>query len=598
MKHINFKKLSIVNFLSVGKEPVVINFEQGINIITGINKDMADRRNGVGKSTIADALYFAIFGTTIRELKKDFISNSITNATCAVELEFDVVSHDATKAYRVVRTLGPTKCYLFEDDVDVTRDSIANTSQYISDLIDASPSIFQNCVIMTLNGTIPFMAQSKIDKRKFIESIFNLQVFSKMLAHVRDDYNDNKKLYDLELFKLNETQSNLSKFENQKQSILMDRASKLNNLQSSIELKQTDRKNLQVQVDAIVPIDVNKINLTIETLNKGCDKCQEIIDEKIQKTAVADIQIKNITIKRNAIGTEEDVCPKCLKPLECTDHEHLEKEKQLMQQQIQELQMQLVDDKNKLNDAKNKKDEIKKLIAKNNQKLSQNEQNERTKNDLLRKIDIIDEHLKTVDDYANTLKCSTTEVDEIIEECKAKLLKIEKQVAAQLEMVNLLNTMKVIVSEEGVKAYIIKKILAILNSKLQHYLNRIGFNCTCKFNELFEEEILNDKGKACSYFNFSGAERKSIDLACLFAFIDIRRMQGNVAYNVVFYDELLDTSLDDKGVELVYDIIADRAKKYTECAYIITHRKESVFFATSKVIHLEKSNGITKRVEY
>lgn len=136
-----------------------------------------------------------------------------------------------------------------------------------------------------------------------------------------------------------------------------------------------------------------------------------------------------------------------------------------------------------------------------------------------------------------------------------------------------------------------------MNAKLQLYLNRIGFKCTCRFNEFFEEEIFNDNGKLCSYFNFSGAERKSIDLACLFAFIDIRRMQGSVAYNVVFYDELLDTSLDDKGVELVYNIIAERANTYNECAYIITHRKESTFFATSKIILLEKENGITRRVD-
>jgi DNA repair exonuclease SbcCD ATPase subunit len=426
MKHINFKKLSIVNFLSVGKEPVVINFEQGINIITGINKDMANRRNGVGKSTIADALYFAIFGTTIRELKKDFIGNSITNGTCAVELEFDVVCYDATKCYRVVRTLNPSKCYLFENNVDVTRDSIANTSQYICDIVEASPSIFQNCVIMTLNGTIPFMAQSKVDKRKFIESIFNLQVFSKMLSHVRDDYSDNKKLYDLELFKLNETQSNLTKFENQKQSILTDRASKLSNLQASIDSKQSENQQLFLQLQAIVPIDADKINTVIDTLNKGCDKCQEIIDEMIQKTAVAEIQIKNLTTKKSAIGTDEDVCPKCLKPLECTDHEHLEKEKQSLQQQIESLQQQLNTDKNKLIDAKNKKEEIKKLIAKNKQKLNQHEQNERSKNDINRKIDVINEHLKTVDEYANTLKSTTTEVDDVIIDNKDKLQKLRK----------------------------------------------------------------------------------------------------------------------------------------------------------------------------
>ena len=109
MKHIDFKKLSISNFLSVGKEPVVIDFNEGINIITGTNKDMDDRRNGVGKSTIADALYFAIFGTTIRELKKDFISNSITNGMCAVELEFIINTPNANSNFRIIRTLNPSK---------------------------------------------------------------------------------------------------------------------------------------------------------------------------------------------------------------------------------------------------------------------------------------------------------------------------------------------------------------------------------------------------------------------------------------------------------------------------------------------------------
>jgi hypothetical protein len=83
----------------------------------------------------------------------------------------------------------------------------------------------------------------------------------------------------------------------------------------------------------------------------------------------------------------------------------------------------------------------------------------------------------------------------------------------------------------------------------------------------------------------------------LFAFIDVRRMQGNVSYNIMFYDELFDSSLDEKGVELAYQIIADRAKLNNECAYIITHRKSSNFFATSNVIQLVKENGITKRVE-
>ena len=80
-------------------------------------------------------------------------------------------------------------------------------------------------------------------------------------------------------------------------------------------------------------------------------------------------------------------------------------------------------------------------------------------------------------------------------------------------------------------------------------------NCVCIFNEYFEEQIIDDKGKVLSYFNFSGAEKKNIDLACLFAFMDIRRLQGDVAFNFNIYDELFDSSLDEKGVELVIEIL-------------------------------------------
>ena len=73
MKYVKFKDLKIRNFLSVGEDVVNIGFEKGLHIVTGINRDKEDRRNGVGKSTVADALYFAIFGQTLRDLKKNFI---------------------------------------------------------------------------------------------------------------------------------------------------------------------------------------------------------------------------------------------------------------------------------------------------------------------------------------------------------------------------------------------------------------------------------------------------------------------------------------------------------------------------------------------
>jgi hypothetical protein len=140
--------------------------------------------------------------------------------------------------------------------------------------------------------------------------------------------------------------------------------------------------------------------------------------------------------------------------------------------------------------------------------------------------------------------------------------------------------------------------LQLFNNKIAYYLSKLDSNCVLTFDEYFEEKIINDKGIECSYNNFSGAEKKTIDLACLFAFMDIRRLQGDVAYNVCLFDELLDSSFDEKGVELVLDVLKDRSDMYSECCYIISHRKESIKAATGEIIYLEKYNGLTQRMEF
>ena len=197
MKNVNFKKVKILNFLSIGKTPVEIEFTPGIHLITGINRDKTDRRNGVGKSSVIESVYFAIFGQTLRELKKDLIPNNYTNSTCEVILDFDIIENDVKSEYRIVRTLNPSKLFLYENNKDITRDTIKNTEEFIFKLLNATPSLFENCVIMSLNSSIPFMAKSKVEKRKFIESIFNLEVFSRMLSLAREDIFNNKKLYEI-----------------------------------------------------------------------------------------------------------------------------------------------------------------------------------------------------------------------------------------------------------------------------------------------------------------------------------------------------------------------------------------------------------------
>jgi Fe-S cluster assembly ATPase SufC len=173
-----------------------------------------------------------------------------------------------------------------------------------------------------------------------------------------------------------------------------------------------------------------------------------------------------------------------------------------------------------------------------------------------------------------------------VEECQQKVDKLNNDL-------NVLETVKFVISEEGIKSFIVKKILKVLNSRLAFYLKKLEANCLCQFNEFFDEEIIDESSNQKSYFNFSGGERKRIDLACLFAFADIRRLQGDVNFSTVFYDELLDSSLDDKGVSLTLRVLRERFNENNESCYIITHRGPEVTTKAEHTIHVIKRNGIS-----
>src|SRR4030067_1898445 len=103
MKEIRFKHIQIKNFLSVGDEPIEIEFKKGLHVITGINRDKEDSKNGVGKSAIADAIFFAIFGDPLRSVKRENIPNWKTKHNCKVTVSFDVVDNFIKTEYILMR---------------------------------------------------------------------------------------------------------------------------------------------------------------------------------------------------------------------------------------------------------------------------------------------------------------------------------------------------------------------------------------------------------------------------------------------------------------------------------------------------------------
>jgi ABC-type dipeptide/oligopeptide/nickel transport system ATPase subunit len=152
-----------------------------------------------------------------------------------------------------------------------------------------------------------------------------------------------------------------------------------------------------------------------------------------------------------------------------------------------------------------------------------------------------------------------------------------------------------IVSEEGIKTYIVKKIINILNSRLNYYLQTFDAPCKCVFDEMFEETIYNDQGKECSYFNFSGGERKRIDTAILFTFQDVMRCHSGTSFSLNIYDELFDCALDAKGTDKILEVLKEKVAKYDESIYIVSHKSSEVANCDN-VIHLLKYNGVTRIV--
>jgi DNA repair exonuclease SbcCD ATPase subunit len=593
MRFITFKSLCAKNFLSFGDNLVRVDLRPGVNAIVGTNLDKEDSKNGAGKSSITEMLYFSLYGTTLREISKDHIQNSLTKKRCEVSLVFEVNFNNRKDEYTVIRSLNPTKCILLKNNEDVTRSTLAKTNAYIQDIIHTPSTVFQNSVIMSVNTALPFLALPKTDKRKFIESVLGLEVFTQMVLRSREDYSLAKKDYESNYTILERAQNELLFNESQFDNYENLKQERLNKLE---ERKNGLLRDIKVLKNKIIEPAFNLIDLETKETSLQ-DKCSvftkqlEKVKDKLNRIST-DINFE--TKQLNQLQTTKDTCPTCNRDYSEEHRDHVSQliaEHNLKIAELVKKEQQYKDCLNKIeNNITTSTQEFNKILA---QKLSvkdiinENKTVQLSINHLQNNLRQIDEDIAILNkEQNNELKGKITTLKTFVENSKLEVDKLNNQL-------NILETVKFVISEEGIKSFIVKKILTVLNSRLAFYLKKLEANCLCKFNEFFDEEIIDENSQTKSYFNFSGGERKRIDLACLFAFADIRRLQGDVNFNTVFYDELLDSSLDDKGVSLTLRVLRERFNENGESCYIITHRGPEVTTKAEHVIHVIKRNGIS-----
>lgn len=598
MKKVNFTKISIKNFLSFGNDPVELEFKKGLHVITGINRDKLDRQNGIGKSAMMEAIYFSIFGKPIRDIKKDLIVNNYTNGTCEVVLHFDLINGDNVIHYKIIRTINPSKLFLYKEDEDITRDSIKNTEEYLHNLISASESIFENCVIMTVNNTVPFMAKNKVDKRKFIEGIFNLDIFSRMLSVAREDYNESKRSYEIELTKMEGSQTHLTSLQKQRDNILNTRKTKLEIYQNRKVSNIEEKSKLEKEIEKELSENLDDIKSKIQKLKDGKDLLEKNTIKLIEEKSDLTSKINHLENTAKKIGTSESKCPVCLRSIKEHDKKLVEDEKLKISEEISEYKKSIQKLETDISNNRDNKRKLEAGIDKLTDKIKTFAVNEQKRKSAKERIKQLDIWLSQLDGDIEEMRSIKTDLDTEVFDAEKILDDVKESVNNYRQTMNLLDTVKFILAEEGVKSYIVSKILAMFNERIRYYLAKLDANCLCNFNQYFEEEIINEKNKVCSYNNFSAAERKTIDIACMLSFIDMRKLQGDVTYNISIFDELFDSSFDAKGLENVTNIIKERVEKYDECIMVISHRKESINEATGDVIFLEKKDGVTKKLDY
>jgi len=598
MKEIKFHKLKIRNFLSIGNEVIEVDFSEGLNIITGINRDKEDSKNGVGKSSISDALFFSLFGTPLRDIKVDNIPNWKTNQPCEVSIEFTVIDDYIENNYKVERSLNPSRVSLIENDENISR-TISKTNSKLKKILGTTPAMFEQSVSMSINQTEPFLQKRPVVKRKFIEGIFKLDIFSEMLSIIRHDLAETKRLYQLEKTKLTEIQKNLAFYKQQQIEQTTRRSDRITELERRRKENLTRLKQLKGKMDNAVSNSDEGLADKIQVLNDKENRYEAQVRELIQSNSAAQSSILTLKEKLeelDSIGT--DSCVTCKRPFEEADIQQHSNLKQTYENSIDDLNdhiEEITKDTKQIEKLKALcKSEIASLIQQQHQIALKAKEVDNITSQLKQSVNT-DKQIKI--DIESVANEKDSYIDMISDTVK-RINSLNTKQETQQKTLDILDISKFVVSDEGVRSFIVKKMLKMLNSKLNYYLKKLDANCICTFDEYFDESIFNEKGRLCSYANFSGGERKRIDLAMLFTFLDIRQLQSNISINLSIYDELLDSSLDSKGIECVLEILKDRIVQYKEAVYIISHKSEAIKHATGDIIYLEKQNEITRRFNY
>jgi DNA repair exonuclease SbcCD ATPase subunit len=577
---IKFKTLTVKNFMSVGNVTQAINFEgQDLTLVLGQNIDLggddAGSRNGTGKTTILNALSFALFGDALTNIKRDNLVNKTNEKNMLVSCEFEI----AGKSYKIERGRKPAMIKFYVDGVEEADDEAQGdsreTQKDITKLLGMSHIMFQNIVALHTYAP-PFFGLKAAEQKDIIEQLLGITVLSEKAEVLKEEVKDTKEIIKEEEIRLNEVERNNEK------------------IQSSIDALETRQRAWKAQNKE----DIDKLTLSLEELmrvdiqaeiekHKKLEQYKENYEKKRtweRELATVQTAIKQSTKQLTDIldsidKTKNKTCPTCGGAMEDDKHQSIVSKLESDRTEFEKYVEDLIVQESKLTDK------IKTVGDAEQPQTYYDTAQEAYK------------HENTVEYLGEQLEAKTKDNDpyqEQIDELKTgavqdlsydKMNNLRKLQDHQEFLFKLLTS-----KDSFVRKKIIDQNLTYLNGRLEFYLAKTGLPHKVVFQSDLTVEIT-EMGRDLDFDNLSRGERNRLILSLCWAFRDVWEMLYH-SINTMFIDELVDSGMDTAGVENAIGILKQIARDRHKNIYLISHRDE-LQGRVNNVLKVTKENGFT-----